>query len=75
MVCAARSQESVCRGLAEEMRERPEVFHGLEMEYVINGQRSARRRVRVNGGNVASGRLFARMEAMHVGGASAATRF
>ncbi len=46
------------------MKEMPEQFHGLELEYVINGQRSARRDVSVSGTSIYNGRLFTQLKNM-----------
>ncbi len=59
-VCNLR-EESTCHGLAEAMREHPETFNGFEIEYIINGQRSARRQVRITGDNVMSGKLHSQL--------------
>ncbi len=46
------------------MLEHPGSFHGLTMEYIINGQRSARRQVQITGQNVMSGKLYASLANM-----------
>ncbi len=46
------------------MRERPNIFHGFELEYIINGQRSARRQVRITGENVMGGALYTQLANM-----------
>ncbi len=40
------------------MQNRPEIFDGFEVEYIINGQRSARRQVRITGDNIMNGNLY-----------------
>ncbi len=57
------------------MRERPEVFNGFELEYIINGQRSARRQVTITGSNVMGGNLHARLRSMPVAGGGGGTRY
>ncbi len=46
------------------MKEMPEQFYGLELEYVINGQKSARRDVSVSGTSIYNGRLFTQLKNM-----------
>ncbi len=73
MVCS-RTQ-AVCDSLAETMRQHPRSFYGFTMEYIINGQRSARRQVQITGESVTSGRLFAQLENMPGAPAADGTRY
>ena len=73
MVCS-RTQ-AVCDSLAETMRQHPRSFYGFTMEYIINGQRSARRQVQITGESIISGRLFAQLENMPGAPAADGTRY
>ncbi len=44
------------------MKDSPDMFHGLELEYIINGQRSSRRKVSVAGTSITSGKLFTELD-------------
>ncbi len=57
------------------MKESPDMFHALELEYIINGQRSSRRRVAVTGSSLTAGRLFTRLQNMPETGDDNAVRF
>ncbi len=46
------------------MRETPVMFHSLELEYIINGQSSARRRISVSGQTLMGGQLMTELENM-----------
>ncbi len=53
--------EAVCKSLAEAMRNQPEIFNGLELEYIINGQRSSRRQVQVTGSDIRRSMLYGKL--------------
>ena len=58
------SDRPKCEQLRQAMETSPHMFHGLEMEYVINRQRSARRVLTVTGSHVMKGNLFSRLSNM-----------
>ena len=46
------------------MRSTPDMFLGLHLEYIINGQSHARRNVQITGSSISSGKLFTKLENM-----------
>ena len=58
------SNEAICNGLTKAMHESSGIFHGLELEYIINGQRSARRQVEITGQSIMGGQLYANLRNM-----------
>ena len=42
----------------------PDMFLGLHLEYIINGQSHARRNVQITGSSISSGKLFTKLENM-----------
>ncbi len=60
-------EKSFCDQLAQLMKTRPETFHGFELEYIVNGQRSFRRRVEITGDSITGGATYARLASMNAG--------
>ncbi len=50
--------------MATAMHDTPYIFHGLHLEYIINGHQSARRKVSITGSSISNGRLFTQLENM-----------
>ena len=46
------------------MHDTPYIFHGLHLEYIINGHQSARRKVSITGSSISNGKLFTQLENM-----------
>ncbi len=40
------------------MRSHPEIFNGLDLEYIINGHRSSRRKIHVTGENIRNSKVY-----------------
>ena len=60
-------QEQDCKLLAEEMRQNPHKFNSFDVQYVVNGQKSARRELTITGEQISQGNLFTRLQNMNGG--------
>lgn len=55
---------STCQTLQTAMKDNPIFFDGLELEYVVNGQKTARRQITILGTHVVHGKLFSQLLSM-----------
>ena len=58
------STQEECDQIAQAMKCTPDMFLGLHLEYIINGQSHARRNVQITGSSISTGKLFTKLENM-----------
>ncbi|XP_075261185.1 uncharacterized protein LOC142352915 [Convolutriloba macropyga] len=56
-----------CKLLADEMKNNPDAFRPIDVQYVVNGQKSSRRKITITGEQISQGNLFTRLENLNGG--------